>query len=43
MDAYNLITIYEACPIKGTLMGTWAQYSSKILWKLDQRKVEFDH
>lgn len=30
-DAYNLITIYEACPIKGALMATLAQYNSKIL------------
>lgn len=30
-DAYNLITIYEACPIKGALMATLVQYSSKIL------------
>lgn len=38
MDAYNLITIYEACPIKGALMGTLAQYSRKILQKLDQKR-----
>lgn len=43
MDAYNLITIYEACPIKGTLMGTLAQYCTKIFYGLDPRKMEFDY
>lgn len=37
-DAYNLITIYEACPIQGALMGTLARYSRKILQKLDQKR-----
>lgn len=43
VDTYNFTTIYEACPKKGTLIGTLVLHCIKISYRLDQEETEFDH